>query len=221
MIIQGEKNNLQQTEDWYKSRLGRFSCSQLYRLMVEPKLKAEKEAGNLSDGAKTYVTESVAERITGQRAKDDFSSKYTEWGNDNEPIAVKIYEHLNKCTVSNSKYIPYGENFGGSPDGLIGDNGIVEIKCPYTITAHLNHIFISDFRSEVKEYYWQCIGYLLVTGREWLDFISYHPNYPGKYQYKKIRMYAKNHEDDINLAISKIKKATEHFNLLLNKIENG
>lgn len=189
--------------------------------MGEPKLKADKEAGNLSDGAMTYVLECIAERITGERAKDDFSSKYTEWGNDNEPIAIAIYEHLQKVKVDASKYIPRGENFGGSPDGLVNEDGGIEIKCPYTITAHLVHCTTIDLKKDAKDYFWQVIGYMIVTGREWFDFISYHPKYPGIYQFKRMRMYRNNFLPEVAQAEKKINKATEKFNEILKSFTNG
>ena len=210
MIIEGNKNDLQQNEDWKIARMGRFSCSQLSRLMAEPKSKSE----TISAAAKTYVQECVAEKITGLRAKDDFTSKYTEWGNDNEPIAKGIYNEVMNVKIADSSYIPHDYNFGGSPDGLIGTDGIIEIKCPYTITAHLDHI-MGDIS---KEYHWQMIGYLIITGREWIDFVSYHPGYPGKYQFKRTRILRSNVLNDIENAIDKINKTNEYLYLILNSI---
>jgi len=63
MIITGQQNENQRTPEWIQSRMGRFSCSQLHRLMTEPKAKADKEAGKLSDGAITYVMECIAEKL--------------------------------------------------------------------------------------------------------------------------------------------------------------
>lgn len=215
MEINGTRNELQQNEDWTKKRLGRFSCSKAWRLMSEPKLKSDKESGNLSEGAMTYVMECVAEHITGIRAVDTPSNKYFEWGNDHEPIAIGIYEHIKNLKITMSSYIPFGNSFGGSPDGLVLEDGIIEIKCPYTITAHLNHILIKDFKKEAKEYFWQCIGYLLITKRDWIDFVSYQPNYPGKYQFKVKRMFVKEYISDIKLLEQKVNKATEKFNELI------
>ena len=218
MIINGTQNENQRNDEWFQSRMGRFSCSQLYRLMTEPKSKADKEAGNLSEGANTYVMECIAEKITGLPAKEDFTSKYTEWGIENEPIAIGIYDELQNVKTLQEGYIPYGDNFGGSPDGLIEVAGGIEIKCPYTITNHLKHIVSEDLKGDCKEYYWQIIGYLLITGREWWDFVSYHPNYPGKYQFHRKRLIASELQEDIKLAETKIKQATEKLNLILNSI---
>jgi hypothetical protein len=218
MIIEGTQNENQRNDEWFKSRMGRFSCSQLHRLMTEPKSKADKEAGKLSEGANTYIMECIAEKITGLPAKEDFTSKYTEWGIENEPIAIGIYDELQKVKVNQQGYIPYGENFGGSPDGLIEATGGVEIKCPYTITNHLNHILSADLKKDCKEYYWQMIGYLLITGREWWDFVSYHPHYPGKYQFHRKRIIAADLQEDIQLAEAKLNQATKQLNLILNSI---
>jgi len=218
MIITGIQNENQRTEEWIQSRMGRFSCSQLHRLMTEPKSKADKEAGKLSDGAITYVMECIAEKLTSKPAKDDFSSKYTDWGVMHEPIAIGIYEEVFGCKVTQSGYIPYGDNFGGSPDGLIDDDGGIEIKCPYTITAHLVHSLTTDLKADYKECYWQIIGYMIITGRKWFDFVSYHPEYPGKYQFKRIRLERANVLSDIEQAEMKIKQATLYLTLILNSI---
>jgi hypothetical protein len=186
--------------------------------MTEPKAKADKEAGKLSDGAITYVMECIAEKLTGKPAKEDFTSKYTDWGVMHEPIAIGIYEEVFQTKVTQSGYVPHGDNFGGSPDGLIDDDGGIEIKCPYTITAHLVHSLTTDLKDDYKECYWQIIGYMIITGREWFDFISYHPEYPGKYQFKRIRLERANVLQDIELAQDKINKATQYLNLILNSI---
>jgi hypothetical protein len=214
--INGVKNELQQVPEWYLQRIGNFSGSQFYRLMTEPKLKADKEAGNLSDGAMTYVYECVAEKITGKRAKEEFSSKYTDHGNEHEPIAKQIYETVWKCKVVDSDYIAFNDACGGSPDGLVGDDGLIEIKCPYTITSHLEHK-LKDLSTK-PEYYWQCIGYLLITGRKWIDFISYHPEYPGKHQIVKKRINRSDVLPEIKRLEDKLTKAIEQRNLILNSI---
>jgi hypothetical protein len=218
MIITGQQNENQRTPEWLKSRMGRFSCSQLHRLMTEPKAKADKEAGKLSDGAITYVMECIAEKLTGKPAKEDFTSKYTDWGVMHEPIAIGIYEEVFQTKVTQSGYIPHGENFGGSPDGLVDEAGGIEIKCPYTITAHLVHSLTTDLKADYKECYWQIIGYMIITERKWFDFISYHPEYPGKYQFKRIRLERANVLQDIELAQDKINKSTQYLNLILNSI---
>lgn len=201
--INGVLNEQQRVPEWYAARMGRFSCSQFFRLMTEPKLKADKEAGNLSDGAMTYVYECIAEKLTGQSAKDDFTSKYTQWGIDNEPIAKEIYNNVFDCKVANSDYIAGKYNCGGSPDGLVNEDGLIEIKCPYTITSHLEH----KLKEIPVNYYWQCLGYIYITKRQWIDFVSYHPAYPGKLQLVRKRLTFAECELDIQRLEAKLIQA--------------
>lgn len=215
-IITGTPNESQRIPEWYAQRLGRFSCSQMFRLMTEPRSKAEKEAGNLSDGAMTYVYECVAEKITGKKAKEEFTSKFTDWGIQFEPIAKGIYSAVFGCPIVDSEYIPYIHNAGGSPDGMVGEDGLVEIKCPFTITAHLEHKL--ENINEKPEYYWQCMGYLLITKRKWIDFISYHPDYPGSLQMIKQRLTSADCEMDINRLNTKLKQANSILETLLNSL---
>jgi hypothetical protein len=214
--IIGQNNDMQRIPEWYAKRISRFSCSQFYRLMTSPRNKADKEAGNLSDGAMTYVLETVSERITGKQAKEDFTSRFTDWGNLHEPIAKAIYSEVFCVKVVDSDYIEYEFNSGGSPDGLVGEDGILEIKCPFTITSHLEHKLYDV--SEKPEYYYQCLGYLLITGRKWVDFLSYHPDYPGKLQLVVKRINAADVQDDLEQLKSKLKRANEEFELLVNTL---
>jgi hypothetical protein len=216
MQIEAKNNDKQRTDKWHTERLGKFSCSQFHRLIGEPKSKADKEAGNLNEKAMTYIMECVAERLTGKKAKDDFNSKYTDWGVDNEPIAKGIYSKIKEVEIVDSNYIPYLYNSGGSPDGLICNDGILEIKCPYTITSHLNHKLFDI----PEEYYWQCLGYLLITARDWIDFMSYHPDYPGIHQVVLKRIERKDVIENLDKLDSKLQKAESVAQEIINKLTN-
>lgn len=207
----------QRSKEWHEKRFGKFTPSQFYRLMTEPKLKADKEANNLSQGALTYVLERVAEHITGKSAIDEFASKATEWGVEYEPIAVNLYERVFDVKTTENGYIECNKYIGGSPDRLIGKDGILEVKCPYTITAHLEHILLKSLKDK-QQYYWQCLGYLLITGRKWIDFISYSPHYPPKKRLKQIRINAIDVKDDLEFLFVKLTKATQEFNNLINNL---
>lgn len=212
MIV--EENQLQRHSEWHEVRLGRFTASEFYRLMTEPRAKADKEAGNLSQGAMTYVMEKVAERITGKPAKDEFDSRYTQWGEEYEPLARSIYEAVFDRKVTLSGFMEFGSHGGGSPDGLIGEEGIIEIKCPYTITSHLTHHMMKsweDLKSDKPEYYWQCLGYILLTGRQWCDFISYHPHFPAKLQLKRLTISRDDVQADMLHLHLKLEKAAQVF----------
>lgn len=217
-----ERNDKQHQEDWAADRLGKFTASQFYRLMTEPRSKADKEAGNLSQGAMTYVMECVAEHITGKTAKEEFDSKATAWGNEHEPLAKSIYEAVFDCKVDYSGFVEYSERAGGSPDGLVGNDGGVEFKCPFTITSHLTHLMLTDspaLKAEKPEYYWQCLGCMLITNRKWWDFVSYQPYFPAKHQLKRLRVNRKDVMDDVVLLDEKLERAEQEFNSLLNIIK--
>lgn len=208
----------QKSNEWIEQRLGKFTASQFFKLMTEPKLKADKEAGNLSAGSRTHVLERVAEALTGRRATAEFTSRATEWGNEHEPIAKNVYERVFGCAVEDSGYIAFSDYVGGSPDGLVGEDGLIEIKCPETITAHLEHT-LNDLRDK-PIYYWQCIGYLLITGRKWIDFISYSPHYPAKLQLKRIRLNRVDVLGDIKALEAKLVKAVKMFEEIMEKLNN-
>lgn len=225
VTIEAKPNDQQRTAEWKLTRMGRFSCSNLHRLMTDPQSKADKEAGLLSDGAVTYIEECISEKLTGMPAKDEFVNKDMQWGIDNEPIAKQIYEAVFGHKVEDSGYIPYGENFGGSPDGLLatdGDpetDGGVEIKCPGR-PGHVRYRRIrtlAQFKEAVKKsgYYWQVVGYFIVTGRKWFDFVSYNPQFPGVYQLHRFRIKREEVQSDIDAAITRIDKSTQFLNTIL------
>jgi hypothetical protein len=217
MQINSTPNEQQRNATWHDDRLGKFSASQFYRLMTEPKLKADKEAGNLSAGAMTYVLECVAERLTGLRAKEEFTSRFTTHGEEMEPIAKTVYSTVFGVHVVDSQYIPRDDYSGGSPDGLVDADGLVEIKCPYTITSHLEHYLI-DLK-EKPEYYWQCLGYLLITGRQWIDFVSFHMGYKPKLQMVRKRINRNEVEADLKRLDDKLHKAITIFKNLTEKLK--
>ena len=224
MILELEKNESQQTTEWFADRLGKFTCSQLYRLMTEPRAKADKDAGKLSDGAMTYVLECLSEQLTGFKAKEDFNSKYTDWGNEKEPEAKSIYCKVFDFDIKDVGTLHHAtlNNFSGSPDGLVDDIGIVEIKCPYTITEHVKHHLMSldSFKSDKPEYFWQCMGYLSLTNANWIDFVSYSPHFKPKLRLKRLRLNKEDYLDELAFLSQKIIKANEELQLLIKQFNS-
>lgn len=161
--------------EWWASRHGCFTGSELWKLMTNPRTKGEQ----ISKTAETYVLEKVWERLSGL-AKQGFDNFATEWGNENEPLAKQWYTKLTgrevvQATLVYSKELPW---LTGSPDGLVGADGVIEIKCPFNGANHLRHCCIADsgyFKREHPEYYWQCQCYMMLTGRCWTDFVSFDP----------------------------------------------
>ena len=173
-------NTLQNTSEWYASRLFRFTSSELGKLMTEPRSKADKEAGNLSATAEGYIFDKIAEYLTDGTCLDyrQLDTKEIKWGNTHEEPARLAYEKRTGKSVELVGFIGWGPYFGGSPDGLVDDDGLIEIKCPYNSSVHARYLMMrtpEDLRKLNPDYYAQIQGNLLATGRKWADFVSYDP----------------------------------------------
>lgn len=158
---------------WWENRLGNFTGSEVHRLMTEPRSKKD----ILSKGAETYIREKVYEKLSGQ-PKQSIDNYATAWGHENEPIAKRYYTARTGNEVIESKLLISEniEGLTGSPDGLVGDEGMIEIKCPFVGSNHLNFFFNEEtFETENNDYYYQMQCYLLLSGRKWCDFISFDP----------------------------------------------
>ena len=162
MIIQDALEVEQGSEQWRMARLGYVSASSIAAVMA-------KGAGKTRQ---SYLEKIVAERLT-QEIGEGFSNSSMEWGTQTEPQARMAYEVLNETFVTKTGFHkhPTIKWLGVSPDGLIDDDGLVEIKCPNT-TTHIG--YIKDGKCPA-EYYKQIQCQLWVTGRKYCDFISYDP----------------------------------------------
>lgn len=158
-------------EEWLLKRLGKITCSRFPDLMSSGRSKDEV----FSQTGKAYLRRIVAERLGSWYS---VSAKAMDWGNDNESKAILEYAAREIVFVDNKpfQYFAYTDDIGGTPDGLVGADGCVEVKCPFDPAVHVNTLLTKEVP---KEYEWQVVGHLLVTGREWCDFISYDPRIGG------------------------------------------
>jgi len=205
------------TEDWHRARSGKFTPSELYRLMTEPKTKNEK----LSEGAKTYVKEKIAETLTVDISNEKMfhGNNATEWGNSYEGEAIELFSDMLNKEIVNVGFINYDDNFGGTPDGISHDKLFgIEVKCPYNASIHLDNLLLDSlaFKKERKEYYWQIQGYSLITGIENWYFVSYDPR---QIDYKLKILPIKRNEDDIRLIKEKLQIAANYKQELLTKLK--
>lgn len=163
---------IQGTDDWLNARLGHVTASNMSAIMA--KVKSGEAATR-----KNYKMKLIAERLTGC-VSETFKSSAMEHGTINEPSARARYELENCVIVDEIGFIKSSdiEWLGCSPDGLIGTDGLIEIKCPNTAT-HIDYIFSgkvpSDYLKQIQCQLW-------VTGRKWCDFVSYDPRLPEKNQ---------------------------------------
>jgi len=154
----------QGTDGWLASRIGRPSASQFSRLITT--------SGKPSSSAGKYIEQMVIERLSGE-STPHFQSEHMARGNELEPEAREYYELMTGNTVVEVGFIlDDSEEFGCSPDGLVGDDSGLEIKCPVENTM-LG--YIEDPMKGVKKYWQQIQGCMMITGATTWDFLAYHP----------------------------------------------
>lgn len=165
----------QGTEEWHAQRLGKFTASRMKDLMA----RAKKD-GSFLKAAQDYMDEVLSERLTGKASPKPVTYAMQR-GTDLEPEARNNYAFEVGVQISQPEFVghPDFESVGASPDGYIGEDGLLEIKCPESLTKHLT--YLKD-KAHVKEYWWQVQCQLWVTGRKWCDLVSYHPDFPHALQ---------------------------------------
>jgi hypothetical protein len=161
-----------QRDEWMAKRSGRFTCSKFGDLIGEGRKKDQV----FSEKGLRYLRLKVAERLGSWHS---ISARSMEWGTDNEAAAIRCYEARTGLQVASEpfQFIEVDDWIGGTPDGLVGDDGCIEVKCPFDPQVHVNTALT---RQVPVEYVWQVLGHLLVTGRDWCDFVSYDPRIVDK-----------------------------------------
>lgn len=127
----------------------------------------------MGQAASTYLWEIVAESLSSE-ISPSVGNRATDWGHEHEPSARAYYSFTENLIVEEVGFVQHPDKplFGCSPDGLVGDDGGLEIKCPYNTSKHLQNILISRVPDE---YSWQIQGSLWITKRKWWDFVSFDP----------------------------------------------
>ena len=155
--------NEQGSPEWLAARLGIPSASMFAKLVTTK--------GIWSASADAYINQLVAERLTGER-EEVFQSHHMLRGTELEPDARDLYSLMSDAEVTEVGFCLHDTlSAGCSPDGLIGEDGGLEIKCPAPST-HVEYLRGGVLPSKYKQ---QVMGCLWITGREWWDFVSYHP----------------------------------------------
>lgn len=200
----------QRDEIWRDARCGKFTASEIWKLMTEPQSKAAKEAGEWSKTAMTYINTKVAEELTGQIHQN--SNAYPlVWGEEQEPLAKQVLENKTELKVTRCTFIPFTDHSGGSPDGLIGENAILEIKCPYNSSNQIEYLQVKnvfDIKDIWPEYYWQCQMNMLFSKRTHCYFVTYDPRFTDEKHVLKVIEFEADAEDQ-NRCLKKIERAIE------------
>lgn len=205
------------TEEWFRARSGKFTPSELHKLMTEPKSKAD----ILSVGAITYIKEKIAETlIENLPNENEFTNAATAWGNSYEDEAINLFSDQSDTEIIKPGFIDCNDFFGGTPDGIAADGSFgIEVKCPYNPAIHLDNLVLDplDFPKARKEYYYQIQGYALLTGiKDWY-FISYDPRQQDPL---KIRHILVEMDKDTQKRIrEKLKIANEYKQKLINNLK--
>jgi len=155
----------QGSDEWLKIRSGKITASGISDMM----------SGGSGLTRQKYLTQLAVERMTG-KSINGFKSAAMQRGTDLEPEAREAYEFDNLIDVLQSGFVdhPIIAHSGASPDGLVGDDGLVEIKCP-DLHTHIGYILSAKVPTN---YFLQMQWQMAVTGRQWCDFYSYNPDMP-------------------------------------------
>lgn len=201
----------QRSDEWYEARLGKVTASRLVDVLATIKNGEAAARAN-------YRIELVSERLTWERMLG-FTSHAMQWGVYNERSAVAAYELETGRIVSDVGFVvhPVIADSGASPDGLVGDDGLIEIKCPETKT-HVNTLLQKKAPAQyIPQIQWQ----MACTGRKWVDFVSYDPRMPSNLKLAIIRVdrddeLIQKYEQEV---INFLSEVSETINLLLKEGE--
>jgi putative phage-type endonuclease len=159
---------IQGSDEWKQLRLGKVTASRVADMVARTKSGYGASRAN-------YAAQLIAERLTGVVA-ESFTNAAMQHGTDTEPEARSAYEFYHGVTVEQVAFVPHPmiADAGCSPDGLVGDDGMVEIKAPQTAT-HLDTLL---GQATPARYIDQIQFQMACTGRQWCDFVSYDPRLP-------------------------------------------
>jgi putative phage-type endonuclease len=166
----------QRTPEWFAKRLGKVTASRIADLMAKTKTGPGASRAN-------YLAQLVTERLTGTPT-ESYKSPAMDWGIEQEAAARAAYSARTGVLVDEVDFVDHPTmQAGASPDGLVGEDGLIEIKCPNTSTM-LEYL---EDRTIPTKYRLQIQWQLAVTGRDWCDFVAYDPRLPEHLQLLVIR----------------------------------
>jgi hypothetical protein len=162
----------QRSDEWFAARLGKVTASRVADVIAKTKTGPSASREN-------YATQLVLERLTNKQA-ESYTNAAMQWGTDTEPMARQAYELKRGLFVNETGFVdhPTIEMSGASPDGLVGTDGLIEVKCPNSAT-HMETMLTQKVPAKyIPQMMWQ----MACTGRNWCDFVSYDPRFPENLQ---------------------------------------
>ena len=168
----------QGSPEWFEQRRGKVTASRIADIMAKTKL-------GYSTSRQNYLMQLLCERLNG-KVEESFKSAAMQRGNDLEPEARNWYQLETGEIVEQISFIdhPNIDDAGASPDGLVGNEGLIEIKCPNTAT----HIETLRSKKPSDRYYKQMQWQMACTGRKWCDFVSFDNRLPDNLAYFCVRI---------------------------------
>lgn len=199
---------IQGSKEWLQARVGVVTSSRFNDVMAT--IRSGEAAARYN-----YKAEIVAERLTGLPS-ESYVNGAMQWGIDHEDEARQVYEAIRELKVEQTGLLLHETlKAGASPDGLVGDDGLIEIKCPNTAT-HIKTLIAGEAPTK---YYAQMQGQMWVTGRKWCDFVSYDPRLDDK---NAITIKRVERDDDyIKLLEDSIKIFLDEVEAILEKLKAG
>jgi len=194
---------IQGSEEWFEARLGMVTASNFGKVLAKGQGKTRKK----------YMYD-VAAEISTRMGEDGYHDKNMEHGNLTEDEAREFYAMAYDCIVEQVGFVKRDDDIGGSPDGLVGTEGLIEIKCPKSST-HLENITDKKMPSEYKP---QVQGLLWITGRQWCDFISYDYRVVSRPMY--VVRVERDREYIVNLA-AQVSIFVKELQEIIKKIDDG
>jgi hypothetical protein len=175
----------QNSPEWEALRLGKATASCFAKFMAN-------DGKAFGDPAHRYALQLALERSTGRKAEHSFRNDDMERGHEQEPLARLLYEETTFADVQNGGFFDWGE-YGDSPDGLVGEDGVIEAKSVIAPVHYAN----CRRGSFDPSYRWQLVGHLECTRRQWVDFVSYCADYPEGAQLYVFRLHRDECADEI------------------------
>ncbi|WP_019218563.1 lambda exonuclease family protein [Bartonella florencae] len=189
----------QRTTEWFQARLGKVTASNIYNIL------SKTAKGLPTSKYEDYKIKLITERLT-EEISQSYTTPAMQWGIEHEEDALKEYAFIYDAEVIKCGFIqhPTIEMAGASPDGFVGEDGLVEIKCPQS-PNHLR-FFIDD---NIKpEYIAKMQFHMACTGHKWCDFISYDPRFTGVSSHLCMKIKRINRDEK---QIEEINQAVEVF----------
>ena len=205
MVEQGSKQ-------WFRMKAGKISASNMRKLT----------AGGTGKTRRRYLSKLAIERITGEYIHG-YKNKHMDRGNELEAQARQEYQERKFVEVKQTDFVehPDLENFGASPDGLVGDDGLIEIK---TRSPHIQIDFIRGNKSISGANRKQMMAQMMCTGRKWCDYISYisiedeaRPKLPSKLNMKIVRV--ERDEKEIKRLTEAVKEGNRDIEKMIEEIK--